>query len=93
MNRIPEVFDDYDHLKTQLKQSRDIVVFCTPGIAAWIVDENYLPLLEKGQAVKVEKRGDGLLVVPVKWDRSEETSNWDWVEVDEAYVGDIKTIK
>jgi hypothetical protein len=93
MDNMPEVFNDFGRMKRELDQSNANVLYCTPETAVWLVDEEYEPRLRLGDAVKIEKRDTGYLVVPVRWQRDEIMSTWDWVEVDEAFIGVIKDIE
>lgn len=89
MNRMPEVYEDITLVKEQLQRSDEAIIYCTAQSAAWFVDADYKPKLTMADAVKIEKRRDDVLVVPVKWDRSVETSHWDWVEVGQPYLGEL----
>lgn len=81
MSKMPEVFDTFDQLKAELNRSETVVTYATADVAAWLVDKKYEEKLRLGEAVKITKWGGEVSVVPVKWDRNPNTSQWGWLEV------------
>ena len=51
MTRMPEVYEDIEIFKKQLQQTDKSILYCTPEVTAWFVDEDYLSTLKIGQAV------------------------------------------
>ena len=85
MTRMPEVYEDIEIFKKQLQQTDKSILYCTPEVAAWFVDEDYLSTLKIGQAVKVTRWENELIIVPVKWQMDENTEQWDWVELEPPF--------
>ncbi len=77
MHEMPEVYDDYNFVKKQLEDSQEGVIYATPKVAQWIVDENYEPALYLGEAVKISRWQEEIRVIPVKWEEMPENEEWD----------------
>ena len=86
MNRMPEVYEDIELFKKQLNQTDKSILYCTPEVATWYVEEDYEPILKIGEAVKVTKWEDELIIVPVKWQLYEDTQVWDCVELERPFL-------
>ncbi|MBD3290202.1 hypothetical protein GF337_15455 [candidate division KSB1 bacterium] len=86
MNKMPEVYDDIEVFKAQLEQTDKSILYCTPEVASWYVEEDYEPILKIGQAVKVTKWENELIIVPVKWQVDENTQQWDWIELEKPFL-------
>ncbi len=91
MEKMPEVYDDYNEVKSQINQSDQLILYVTPEVARWMVDEDYQMTLREGQAVKISKWEDNIKVIPVKWERMPETSQWNWREIGRPYTRNIST--
>lgn len=89
MNKMPEVYDNYEDVKRQINSANQIILYATPEVAQWMVDKDFEPTLRQGEAVKISRWEDSLTIVPVKWIRMPETSQWNWKEVGRPYTRNI----
>jgi hypothetical protein len=91
MHEMPEVYDDYDYLKSQLESSDEVIIIVTPKVAQWLVDESYVDNLYLGEAVKVSRWEEEVRVIPVKWEEMPENEEWDWTEIGEPYIRNLES--
>ncbi len=85
MNKMPEVYDDAEVFKKLLQENAKAILYCTPEVASWFVDEEYEDLLTLGDAVKISKWEEELKNVSVKLKEDMETREWDYVEMAQPF--------
>jgi hypothetical protein len=85
MAKQPEIYKDFKKLKKELDRQEKSVLYCTPGVADWLVNTEYEPKLRYGEAVKVTRWDDEISLVPVRWSLDDNTRQWGWVEMEIPY--------
>ncbi|MFZ0389880.1 MAG: hypothetical protein WAN36_05430 [Calditrichia bacterium] len=90
MTRMPEVYDDINTVKENLKTADETIIYASPEAAQWLVDHEYEVKLRWGQAVKISKWENEIEVEPVRWERNPDTSQWYWRLLGEPFRRQLK---